>query len=641
MLDNLPDLQEVLDDPDLFPGRQIECLTWTIELLQELFSAAITKLGECRFTFFIDALDECDEYQIQEMVTYFQDLGQSAVEEGNSFYICLSSRHYPAIDIRNSKQLTLESQAGHGEDMAKYVRNRLRVGTGKNVEDVRAQILEKANGIFMWVVLVVGILNKEFRDGRIFAVKERLKKTPSELSDLFKDILRRDNTNMTDLLLYPDPENLKLDSEKITIDDMDRFVLNSSKGLAELTKSKISTVQFIHESVQDFLVKDDGLGELWPELKKEGDFRSISHNRLKQCCDTYMKLRQEASKTFPFIEYAARHVLYRANEAAIGLAQDDFLEEFDLTTWIKHDNIFEKFETRRHELTISFLYILTENNLGRLVETRCHYEQRIGAHEKQYQNPLFAAVSNGHEEAVRVFLDQQTDIETKDKTSRTPLSLTTQRGHEGVVKLLLEKGANAEAEDKTGKMLISWAASKGHESVVKLLLEKGANIEAENKTGQTPLSWAAQREREGMIKLLLKMGANIEAENKTGQTPLSWAAEREHEGTIKLLLKMGANIEAENKTGRTPLSWAVKQWQDDVAQLLLNNGANIEAEDETGRTPLSWAAERGREDVVKLLLEKGANIETEDKTSRTPLSWARANGHRAVINRLLKKGAYS
>lgn len=53
----------------------------------------------------------------------------------------------------------------------------------------------------MWAILVVEILNEEFRQGRIFAVKKRLKEIPAKLSDLFEDILRRDSENTEELLL--------------------------------------------------------------------------------------------------------------------------------------------------------------------------------------------------------------------------------------------------------------------------------------------------------------------------------------------------------------------------------------------------------------------------------------------------------
>ena len=137
----------------------------------------------------------------------------------------------------------------------------------------------------MWVVLVVPILNEELERGRIFAVKKRLQEIPAGLSELFKDLLKRDNENIDDLLLCiqwilyakrpltreefyfavvsgldPDPVNLaEWNPKHISTDIMTRFVLSSSKGLAEITKSRDQTIQFIHESVRDFLLKDKGL----------------------------------------------------------------------------------------------------------------------------------------------------------------------------------------------------------------------------------------------------------------------------------------------------------------------------------------------------------------------------------------------
>lgn len=43
-----------------------------------------------------------------------------------------------------------------------------------------------------------------------------------------------------------------IDLEEIDDEDMEKYMLSSSKGLAELTKLKSPTVQFIHESVRDF-----------------------------------------------------------------------------------------------------------------------------------------------------------------------------------------------------------------------------------------------------------------------------------------------------------------------------------------------------------------------------------------------------
>ncbi|TGJ88459.1 hypothetical protein E0Z10_g289 [Xylaria hypoxylon] len=274
LLEKLPDLQEVLDLPSRFGQGHNDDGSWGINVLQSLFSAAIAKLGRRRVTCFVDALDECGESQVRDMMEYFEQLGQSALDAEGKLYICFSSRHYPTICIQNGRTLTLEDQPGHSQDLEKYVRSKLQAGKGKDVNSVRTKLLQKAAGVFMWVVLVVNILNEEFQRGRIFAVKRRLQEIPAELSELFKDILRRDNKNMADLLLSiqwilyakrpmkpeefyyavvagldPTRENLaQWDPEHITADDMNRFVCSSSKGLAEITKSKAQTVQFIHES---------------------------------------------------------------------------------------------------------------------------------------------------------------------------------------------------------------------------------------------------------------------------------------------------------------------------------------------------------------------------------------------------------
>ena len=274
------------------------------------------------------------------------------------------------------------------------------------------------------MVLVVPIINRELERGRIFAVRKRLQEIPAGLSELFKDLLKRDNENMDDLLLCiqwilyakrpltreefyfavvsgldPDPVNLaKWNPEHISTDVMARFVLSSSKGLAEITRSKDQRVQFIHESVRDFLVKYRGLWELWPELGT--DIESLSHDQLKRCCHTYMKvnisshistgetlprassdeakkLRRDISNGFPFLKYATHQVLYHADAAAARLPQDEFLENFALEDWIELDNLFQPYEVRRHTAFASLLYLLAEFNWARLIRIACRHQPTI------------------------------------------------------------------------------------------------------------------------------------------------------------------------------------------------------------------------------------------------------------------------
>lgn len=635
LLEKLPDLQEVLDPPSLFGQGRHNDTTWEIDVLQSFFSAAIAKLGRRRVTCFVDALDECGESQVREMVEFFEQLGQSVLDTEGKLYICFSSRHYPTICIQNGQTLVLEDQPGHGQDLEKYIRSKLQAGKGRDVESVRTELLQKAAGVFMWVVLVVNILNEEFQRGRIFAVKKRLQETPAELSRLFKDILRRDHKNMDDLLLSiqwvlfakrpmkpeefyyavvagldPTRENLaQWDPQHITAEDMNRFVCSSSKGLAEVTKSKPRTVQFIHESVRDFLLKDEGIRDLWPNLG--ANFESLSHDQLKKCCYEYLltdisnripvnrelpkassdeakDLRQQVSKKFPFLEYATQQVLYHANIAAIESSQHDFLSSFHLKAWICLDNLFAKFETRRHKFATSLPYILAENNFARLIYGICWHDTQVYNPEERHAYPLFAALANGHREAVRALLQLQNDSVDSDK-------------------IIARLSYGKEFKNKRQTPLL-WAAENGHQEIVQLLIEKGANIESKNsRYSQTPLLWAAENGHQEIVQLLVEKGADIESKDtSSGRTPLLWAARNGHQGIVQLLVEKGVNIETKYSSCWTLLLWAARRGHQGTVQLLIERGANIEAKDSFGRTPLSWAAQNKHHEVVQLLIEKGA-----------------------------------
>ncbi|KZL79275.1 nacht and ankyrin domain protein [Colletotrichum incanum] len=447
VLERFPDLQSVLDDPILVPRNQTSCPT--TEVLRDLFRNAVMNLSQRRLICFVDALDECEEEQ---------DLGDEATAGGIHLQICFSSRHYPHIEIQNGLKLTLEDQTGHKQDLEKYVRNCLRVGKHSDAEEIKVGVLEKANGVFMWVVLVVDILNKEYGRGRISAARRKLSEIPSRLSKLFRDILRRDNENLEDLLLciqwilyakrpltreefyfamlsgLPNEDLTTYGIQKITSDDLDLFVISSSKGLAEITKSKNVTVQFIHESVRDFLIKDNGLQELWPQLGEQ--FQSLSHDKLKECCHSYMnfvtsntrtthnsealpkansdeakELRRKTLGNFPFLGYATEYVLHHGDLGAIAASQLGFLDQFPLQAWIRFTNLLEKHQVRCYTSRADLTYILAERNLVRLLELRMKTNPHVHVAGERYGFPMIAALANGHLLAAKTLLGQAAGLQ--------------------------------------------------------------------------------------------------------------------------------------------------------------------------------------------------------------------------------------
>lgn len=687
VLEKFPDLQDVLDGTRLVPQNQNGSAMWKVDVLQRLFSTAVSRLNKRRVICFIDALDECSENEVRAMVEFFETLGDEASQIENRLCICLSSRHYPYIHIRHGKQLVLEDQPDHGKDLERYVQGRLKLGKPALIREITNQMLHKAAGVFMWAVLVVDILNKEFEKGRIFAVKARLQQIPDQLSELFKDMLRRDNDNMAELLLciqwilYAErplkreefyfavvsgispAELAEWDPEYISTDDMGRFVLSSSKGLAEVTRSKNKTVQFIHESVRDFLVKDNGLRDLWHELGE--DIASLSHDRLKQCCLAYIgidksgylpssssstsmtlpkassneakTLRESVSAKFPFLEYAVHQVFYHANEAAAGLQQSTFLRLFPLKSWIDLDNLFEKYQIRRHTPSATFLYLFAEKNWTRLVATQLDCDPQTNLHGERYRYPLFAAIASGHRNAAEVILqhcmNSESDIPLQILRGQSPgvpkdwtlLSWAAHKTDEGIVKLLLDTGMiDVNIKDTNGETALSWAAEYEHEGLVRLLLNTSkVDINVKNDLNETPLSKAATKGHERIVRLLLNTGkVDVNIKKHYGGTALSRAVTNGHEGTVGLLLDTGkVDIDLKYESGRILLLEAMQEGDEGIMKLLLNaGGVDVDAKGGDGQTLLCWAAENGYKKIAQLLLDTNrVDPNAKDKDGRTPL----------------------
>jgi len=424
---------------------------WTLESLQSLFEDAVLSFRDAAIICFVDALDECDDRQIRDMVYFFERLGEKTVEAALPFRVCFASRHYPHITISKQHNLILEGQEGHDQDIVNYLSAKLKIGHSKLAEDIRAAVQARASGVFMWIVLVTDILNREFDGGRIHRLKKRIQEIPADLHELFRSILTRDTSNKEELLLCiqwvlfarkpltptqlyfavlsgVDPDVLlEWDKDATTSETIAKYLLDSSKGLTEITKSKSPTVQFIHESVRDFLLKENGLREVWSDLGV--DFQAASHDALKECCLNCIRrgiidanipdplpkassteaanLRREIGEANPILEYATHQVLHHA-EAAVkgGSGQEEFLNTFPLNDWMRWQNIFEKRQIRRYDTPPSLLYVLAERDLASLIKLLAPALDCFAVEDQRYGVPVLAAFAGGKKQALQSILEQ-------------------------------------------------------------------------------------------------------------------------------------------------------------------------------------------------------------------------------------------
>ncbi|KAK1658814.1 ankyrin repeat-containing domain protein [Colletotrichum godetiae] len=694
LLEKIPDLQFLLDTDD----DQQETAVWDLEKTKTLFRSAVRELGKRQLTCFIDALDECAESEIREMVEVFEDLGQYAVQNDIRFYVCFSSRHYPHIDIQYGQKLTLEDQTGHEKDLAEYVRSSLKAGTGPKSDEIIAEILQKASGVFMWVVLVVDILNREYLRGRLFAVKSRLKEIPSKLSELFQNILTRDQENLDDLLLciqwvlYSsrplkreeyyfalasglEPDTLgEWDPDEIPCEFMDRLIVSSSKGLAETTRSDDKTVQFIHESVRDYLLKDNGLRTLWPDMA--ADFEAQSHNRLRDCCHEYssqvnisgylqdddhllqsskravIDLKAVIERGFPFLEYATSQVLYHANAAARTDLQTDlqteFLQSFPLKQWTQRSNIFEKHMTRRQKHdTTNLLYIVAERGLSELVKTTLRHNPDAEIRGGRYGYPLLAALKGGHEDVAKLLLEC---IESSTQKAGSSSYSTPESENSSYVP------PSINYSDKQGRTPLYFAAERGQVDIAKTLFGLGAQPDLIPKNiSYSPLVRAVEKGQGVLAELILERrsawqsrattNANLQSsssmdKHEDDQLALVKTAENGNIDMAKILLRNGVSVDAGSELYHAPLAAAVQRGQKPFIEFLLDEGADINRGDLLGgKKPIQVAARKSTPEFIHLLAQRGCDLEGRDACGSTPLHIACKDSKKSSVMALLEAGA--
>jgi hypothetical protein len=350
-----------------------------------------------------------------------------------------------------------------------------------------------------------------------------------------------------------------------------RYVISCSKGLAETTKSSQPTIQFIHESVRDFLIKDKGLYELWPELGF--DYESLGHERLKQCCKLYTNHdliyasvntllsksasndRQEILTDYPFLEYATQNILYHANAAAKVVRQDEFLSCFPISSWINTSNLFEKSQNRKYTLSANLFYILADKGCPALIRERLKEDPQVHVFGEIHQYPLFAALANGNKDAVAALLNPSSNTHDEaditeglshrkgleEYRNRTPLSWAAQDGRTGIVKILLQTKAICDELDGGGRTPLSRASSNGHDAVARLLIDNGADVNTSDDNGWTPLQSAIYNGHEAVAKLLIDKAADVNASDNMW-TALQMASSRGHQAVARLLVDNGADV---------------------------------------------------------------------------------------------------
>ena len=723
--------QLLLSIPDLASSKELpDEITSNLDL-EGVFSLLHRVLGEIKPVYIVlDGLDECDSTTGELLLQQLQKLQKTI-----PLHLCISIRLGPAKNQGLSfKELTTTRTVFMPDDnpdivmfiegeLANLVSSgKLKLGDPVLVLDIQQKLMDGSQGMFLWVALQLQSLCTMKTDNDI---RQALNNLPKDLPETFTRILQgsgaQDRAYQRRILEFVAAAFRALTTEELrealsvvpgNTDWRPSTLINdfistlACCGGLVIVDEEEKTVRLVHHSFKQFLVSgfygpNDGYLAM-----------DLAHKNFADTIVTYLNYgvfgTQLSTIVAPRIRIGTapsqivREAIGSSTVRRIALEllksrkRPDFdigkvvmdaggrydnlpLDQFHFHDYAKSFCMFHILRASKRQLT--FIKLLTrllerdvinanatkgndktplswaaenghETVVKLLVEAEADIESKdvtydrtplSWAAENYGQTPLWWAAKNGHEAVVKLLVEAKANIESKDSTyGETPLLWAARSGHKAVVKLLVEAKANIESKDSAyGRTPLLWAAMNGHEAVVKLLVEAKADIESKNTYGQTPLWWAAMNGHEAVVKLLVEAKADIESKNTYGQTPLRCAVENRHEAVVKLLVEAKADIESKNNYGQTPLWCAVKNGHEAVFKLLVEAKADIESKDVTyGQTPLSWAAENGHEAVVKLLVEAKADIESKSSTyGETPLLWAAINGHEAVVKLLVEAKA--
>jgi hypothetical protein len=218
------------------------------------------------------------------MIDFAKNLARSAFLKNISLGICFASRHYPSINVPGCREVVVEEQTKHAQDIARYIRGTLNLDYGRETYGFARTIMQKARGVFLWVTLVVKLLNERYDHGAI------------QVGTGVRD-QSLDHGNLLSMYRYiiSAPKGLV---EFIPLEDsrrLCRYAGNANRG-AQTSEGCYCCVQFIHESIREYILSG-GLAELCPELLP--DVEGKGHALLARWYQDYMRSFSPILTPFP------------------------------------------------------------------------------------------------------------------------------------------------------------------------------------------------------------------------------------------------------------------------------------------------------------------------------------------------------
>ncbi|RYP60263.1 hypothetical protein DL770_010028 [Monosporascus sp. CRB-9-2] len=652
---------------------------WQQLQLKEFMLSEIQKWQLKPLLLLIDALDECNQEDVRAVVDFLERLSINAVNARATLSICLSSRHYPNIRMERTLELTVETSKDHGEGINTYIRETL---IRDNMIDpeirrkIGTEIRQKASGLFMWVVLVVAMLNQAYDKGRVETMQRTLEKVPDNLEKVFNTLLSKDGPNKAETVLMiqwvlfcrrplkPEelvatvaeagPENLKVLNRLIfTSENVQKRITSSSKGLIEVRKGNAASVQFIHQSVNDLLLRNKRLQTLDQALGP--DPISATHGRLWVFCRSYIERVdptltseehiRELNDNYPFLEYAANHIFDHAEKALSGGAMQETIVQWlrmrnDRFGWWKTFlNTSGEHSYSERDKDAGLLYVLSLRGSQSLVRALLELEPNVNAQGGGYGNALQAASAAGYADIVKILVEKGADINAQGGFYGNALQAASHRGYTDIVKILVQKEVNVNAQGGEYGNALYAALYRGYTDIVRVLVEKGADVNVQSGEYGNALYAASAAGYTEIVRIFVKKGANVNVQGGKHGNALYAALYRGYTDIVRILVEERADVNIQGGKYGNALYAASAAGYTDIVKILVQKGVNVNAQGGEYGNALQAALSKGYTEIVMILVEKGADVNAQGGKYGNALQAALSKGYTDIVKILAEKGA--
>jgi hypothetical protein len=322
---------------------------------------------------------------------------------------------------------------------------------------------------------------------------------------------------------------------------MKRLIRSYTGGLAEVKdhplndEGQSTTVQFIHQSVNDFISKDrfNCLG-----VSSGEDMVGKGHYRLSRSCINYLKLtdtRREIgamgllhmnrfeSRHFvqkaPFADYASIHCFIHAEEAErVGIKQADLIAQFEWPSydlfqdWVLCYRFINPYSKMCPLPEATLLQTAAAFNLQSTIRELLQRNVNVEEMDSQGNRAIHQAARHGCQPTLTMLLDARADPGARNNSQETALSLAATSGHTEIVEFLIKIGQDVNNPTGSGGSLLQEAAENGKTSVVYVLILSGAEVNTQGGRYGNALQGAAWRSSLKVVQLLLDHGAEVKTQ---------------------------------------------------------------------------------------------------------------------------------